>query len=403
MIEDRSFLEPDLIEDPHPYLSRLRTEDPVHWSEHHQGWMLTRYDDVVAAFRDPRLSSARVGSLLPYDLSAEEREDFSPMFRLLANWMVFKDPPDHVHLRRLARFAFTTRIVDGWRPMVAAVVDELIDGLERSGRADFVPSFAYALPATVIAHVIGVPPEDFQEFKASADAIAPLIFGGAVADRRERAKNGLIQLEAYCRRLLARAKRERSETLLGTLSRAEEQGDVLSDDEVIATCILLLFAGHETTTSLLANGLYSLERAPEEKRRLGAEPSLARSAVEELLRYEGPSKGQVRIAVEDLELRGLSVRRGQRVFLVQAAANRDPERFRDPDRLDIGRADNDHLGFGYGLHHCLGAPLARLEGEIALRRLAERLPGLRVTESRPRWRESILARSITSLPVAVSA
>jgi len=403
MIEDLSFLSPELVADPYPYLHRLRAEDPVHWSERHQGWMLTRYDDTAAAFRDPRLSSARVGSLLPYDLSPEDRVEFSPIFRLLANWMVFKDPPEHARLRRLARFAFAGRIVEAWRPMIQRVVDDLIDGLERSGGGDFVSSFAYALPSTVIAHVLGVPPEDFARFKTWADAIAPLVFGEAVEDRRQRAKHGLLELEAYCRSLLARAKRENAETLLGTLSRAEEQGDVLSDDEVVATCILLLFAGHETTTNLLASGVLSLDRAPEEKLRLAADPALAASAVEEFLRYEGPLKMQVRIATEDLELAGRKLGRGQRVFLIQAAANRDPARFADPDRLDLGRRDNDHMAFGYGIHHCLGAPLARLEGQIAFLRLVERLPSLRVTTERPEWRQTILSRSLKSLPVAVGS
>lgn len=401
MIADRSFLDPDLVTDPHPYLHRLRAEDPVHWTDHHQAWLLTRYDDVASAFLDTRLSSERVGSLLPLEPTAEERETFDPIYRMLGNWMVFTDPPAHSRLRRLARAAFTGRTVERMRPIVESVVDALIDDLARRRHVDFVRAFAYPLPATVIAHLLGVPESDLGRLKQWSDDVATIVFGASDrVGRRDRAPRGLVAVERYFRVLLDRYRREPADNLLSDLARAEEKGDVLSSDEVVATCVLLLFAGHDTTANLLATGVFHLDRNPDERWRLRQDRNLAASAVEELLRYDGPTKMQVRIAKEGVELGGKNIRAGQRLLLCQAAANRDPERFAEPDHLDLARSDNDHIAFGLGIHHCLGAPLARLEGQIAFAALAERLPGLRVVES-PEWRPTILGRGLSGLPVSV--
>jgi cytochrome P450 len=404
MIEDRSLLSPELLHDPFPYLRALREEDPVHWSDHHHGWLLTRYADTAAAFLDLRLSSERLGSLLPASPSAEERAAFDLIYRLLGNWMVFQDPPDHARLRRLARAAFTGRMVTRLRPAIEAIVDERIRALQSAQTCDFIRVFAYPLPATVIAKLLGVPPEDLERFRGWSEDIKPLVFGasGAPSARRDRAPQGLRALERYFRDLLDRYQREPADNLLSALSRAEEEDDVLTADEVIATCVLLLFAGHETTTNLLASSCLYLDRNPEERVRLARDPSLAASAVEELLRYDGPSKMMVRIAREDVEIGGRTVHAGQRLMLVQSAANRDPEQFPDPDRLDLSREPNEHLGFGVGIHYCLGAPLARLEAEIALAALAERLPSLRVTAEDVRWQPTMLSRGLESLPVRVA-
>jgi cytochrome P450 len=400
-VEDHSLLSPEIVQDPHPYFHALRARDPVHWSEIHRGWLLTRHDDVGAAFRDLRLSSARVSSLLPYEPSEIERASFAPIWRSLANWMVFKDPPEHAHLRRLARAAFAVRTVESLRPMITRVVDELLDRLETAGQADFVSTFAYPLASTVIANVIGVPAADQQRFRGWSEDVAEFIFGSGRPDRRELGVNGVVQLETYFRELLERARRTDAQTLLGDLARVEETGETLSDDEVVATCAFLLFAGHETTANLIASAVLALSRFPRERERLCREPRLIPSAVEEALRFEGPAKLMVRIATADVEMRGRTIRSGQRVFLVQAAANRDPQRFVDPDRFDAAREDNDHYGFGYGIHHCLGAPLARLEAQIALSRLLERMPRLRVIDDTPRWRRTILMRNLERLHVAV--
>jgi len=403
MSEDCDFLSPELVENPYPYLARLREEDPIHWSQTHQAWVLTRYDDVAAAFLDARLSSQRIGSLLPVEQTREQRASFDPIYRLLGNWMVFQDPPRHARLRGLARRALGPRMIERLRPAIESLVDSLIADLERAGGGDFLRGFAYPLPATVIAKLLGVPQSDLERFRGWSEDILPLVFGATGrTDRRERAIGGLRALEVFFRDLLARYQKEPAENLLTELSLAEEKGDVLSADEVIATCILLLFAGHETTTSLLASGTLHLDRHPAERRKLAARPDLAASAVEELVRYDGPSKMQLRIAREDFELAGRPIRAGQRVMLCQLAANRDPGRFPDPDRLDLEREQNDHLGFGLGIHFCLGAPLARLEAQIAFGALARRLPGLRVTTEHPQWHPNVLGRSLTALAVAVA-
>jgi len=404
MIEDRSLLSPELVANPYPYLRALREQDPVHWSEHHQGWILTRYADNAAAFMDPRLSSERLGSLLPAAPSASEKESFDPIYRLLGNWMVFRDPPVHARLRRLARAAFTGRMVTRLRPAIEALVDERIAALESARECDFIRVFAYPLPATVIANLLGVPPEDLERFRGWSEDIKPLVFGasGARSDRRDRAPVGLRALERYFRDLLDRYQREPADNLLTALSRAEEADDVLTADEVIATCVLLLFAGHETTTNLLASSFLRLHEYPAERERLAADPGLAAGAVEEMLRYDGPSKMMVRMAAKDVEIGGRQIHAGQRVFLLQVAANRDPAQFAEPDRLDFGREPNEHLAFGIGIHYCLGAPLARLEAEIALPALVRRLPRLRVTTDDLRWQPTMLSRGLESLPVALA-
>jgi cytochrome P450 len=422
VIADRSFVSAEVVADPYPYLRALRSEDPVHWSDHHKAWVLTRYDDVSSAFLDERLSSARVRSLLPIEPSEDEREAFAPIVRLLGSWMVFTDPPDHARLRRLARAAFSGRMVERLRPAVEAVVDRLIADIERERRDDFVAAFAYPLPANVIAALLGVPPADHKRFEHWCEEIAPLVFGGHRTRRRDRALESLVALEKYFRHLLDRYREEPSDNLLSafatarcgppfdrdqrerstgdaSLARAEEKGDVLSADEVIGNCVLLLFAGLETTANLLGTGVLHLDRHPDEKRRLIENPRLAPIAVEELLRYDGPSKMQGRIAAEDVEIRGRRIAAGDRVLLCQAAANRDPDRFADPDRLDLGREDNEHLAFGLGMHYCLGAPLARLEAEIAFVALTTRLPNLRVAADSLEWHASVLGRGLKSLPI----
>ena len=351
MIADRSFLSAEVVADPYPYLHALRSEDPVHWSKLHQAWVLTRYDDVSRAFLDERFSSARVGSLLPIEPSNEERDAFAPIVRLLGNWMVFTDPPDHARLRRLARAAFSVRIVERLRPTIESLVERFIADIAREGQVDFVARFASPLPANVIAALLGVPVVDRGRFQRWSEEMAPLVFGGGqTGQRRDRALGSLVALEAYFRDLLDRYRSEPGENLLSALARAEEKGDVLSADEVIGNCVLLLFAGLETTANLLGTGVLHLDRHPEERRRLEANPALAPVAVEELLRYDGPSKMQGRIAAEDVEIRGRRIRAGERVLLCQAAANRDPERFPEPDRLDFDRPDNEHLAFGVGMH-----------------------------------------------------
>jgi cytochrome P450 len=279
-------------------------------------------------------------------------------------------------------------------------VKELIDGLLPIGRADLIRDFAYPIPAVIIAEMLGAPPEDRDRFKAWSDDIMTLVFGAeGVAGRRERAQDGLLQLAEYLNDLVRQFRADPAENLITTLVHAKENDDSLTDEEIVATCTLLLFGGHETTTNLIGNGTLALLRNPDQLADLVANPSLLPMAIEELLRYDGPSKMEVRRAAADIELRGRTIREGDHVYLVQSSANRDGNEFDDPDQLDLRRESNRHLGFGFGLHYCLGASVARLEGSIAIDQVIRCLPNLRTAAEPEHWHPTLISRGMESLPV----
>jgi Cytochrome P450 len=406
-VADVDLLSPEAVADPYPALALLREHDPVHWSTKYRSWFVTRYDDVDEALRDPRFSSDRI---TPYRRAKLDGPDADPgvraAFGVLEDWMVFKDPPDHTRLRKLLSRAFTPRAVDRMRPRVAELADELLDGVlaAGTGRADLIHDYAYPLTASVIAEMLGVPRRDHPRFKDWSDQITGLVFGGmGDPNRHVTGANGMAELTEYLTELVREHERNPADDLLSALISARDEGDALSQDEVISTGVLLLFAGHETTTNLIGSGLLALLRRPDQRALLAADPSLVGSAVDELLRYDGPAKSVARVMAEDVELRGRRLRRGQRVFLCTAAANRDPAVFEAPDRLDITRRQGRHLGFGVGLHYCLGAPLARLEASVAIPRALERLPELAPAEDRLRWHPVLLTRGLIEFPVRFAA
>jgi len=389
----------EAIADPYSTFGRLREEDPVHWNAAHRSWVITRYEDVCAAFGDKRLSSDRVQAVYETKLSVAERATRAPTYAVLSDWMVFKDPPDHTRLRNLVKRAFTPRSIAALEPRISEVVDHVLD-LPPSGEVDVVRNLAYAIPAMVIAEMLGVPAEDRDLFRAWSDDITTLIFDGARTDAdRARAQGGLTSLSEYLGELVRRNRAEPGDNLISALVRAREEDDTLAEHEIVNTCTLLLFGGHETTTNLIANGFLALMREPEQAALLRDDPGLARAAVEELNRYDGPAKMVVRRAGETFELRGRRIDAGRRVLLVQCAANRDPRRFDDPDRLDLRRADNRQLGFGYGIHYCLGAPLARLEAQIAVPRMLARLRDAVLLVDELEYQPVLLTRSLLRLPI----
>jgi cytochrome P450 len=399
-VADDNMLTPGRVADPFPFFADLRRDDPVHWSERYRAWFLLRFDDVWESLRDPRFSSDRIRPIYETKLNDEQRRERGPTFDILQHWMVFNDPPQHTRLRRLVSHAFTPRAVEKLRPRVDSLVTELIEGMRPKGRADLIRDFAYPIPAVIIAEMLGAPPEDRDRFKAWSDDIMILVFGAeGVAERRQRAQDGLLQLAEYLGDLVRKFRADPADNLITTLVHAKENDDSLTDEEIVATCTLLLFGGHETTTNLIGNGTLALLRNPDQKADLVDHPELLASAVEELLRFDGPSKMEVRRAAADIELRGKTIHEGDHVYLIQSSANRDANEFPDPDRLDLRRESNRHLGFGFGLHYCLGASVARLEGSIAIDQVIRCLPSLRPAADPEHWHPTLISRGMESLPV----
>lgn len=389
----------DAIADPYRYFGELRAKDPVHWNERWGGWILTRYDDIVKIYKDPRVSSDRV-SYLSKKLCPAERETLAPSLSILSDWIVFVDPPKHTRLRQLVSKAFGLRRIAELRPRVERLVDTLLEPIVGAGDFDLIADFAYPLPVTVIAELIGVPHEDNDLLNRWSKEIALVIVSALdVDDRHSRSQQALLEFSDYLREFLERRRIEPGDDVISTLIAAKEDGVQLSDEEIIATCSMILFAGHETTTNLIANGVLALLRNPDQLTKLNHDPSLIPSAVEECLRYDCPAKAITRIAGEELEVGGKRIEKGQRMLLVQGAGNRDPDVFPDPDRFDITRDPNPHLAFARGPHFCLGAPLARLEMEVVLERLFRRLPTLRITTEEVKWQPVIITRSLDSLPL----
>jgi cytochrome P450 len=406
-VTDQDLLSPELTEDPFAYFARLRAEDPVHWAEANKAWLLTRYDDVVAAYADPRLSSDRVRPLLGV-LPPQRRAEYGPMLETIGHWMVVTDPPVHTRLRKLANHAFRQQRVNAMGEWIGELVDDLLDDFAAAGRDDFLNRIAYPLPAAVIARMMGAPQEDRDKFQHWSDELALVAFSAGGEDRASRytrALAGVRELQEYLAELIERRRREPGEDMISLLlssaggEGADAEGDHLDDAELMALCSLILFAGHETTTNLLCNALVALDRHPAELARLRDDPSLVNRAVEEVLRFEGPIKIIIRWVVEDHDRDGRPVKAGDRVFLVQQSANRDGGTFADPDRFDIGRATQPlHVGFGRGIHACLGAQLARIEARVALPKILGRLGGVRVL-GEVAWRPNIASRAVTGLRV----
>jgi cytochrome P450 len=384
--------------DPYPVYKRLREENPVHPGPI-GGLVLTRHADCLRVLRHPAASSdERNGELFKaLDAAGEIDHDLADN-----RPFVFLDPPDHTRLRRLVTKAFTPRTVERQRPRVQALVDELLDAVVPTGSIELIEDLAYPLPVQVISEMIGVPPEDHERFKGWSRDLArgldpDFILPPEVLELRNRAVEAFSE---YFLELIAERRRSPQDDLLSALVAAEDEGDRLTEQELLSTLTLLLVAGHETTVNLIANGTLALLRHPAELRRLRDDPSVSRSAVEELLRYDPPVQLTGRVALEDIALDDVTVEAGTFALLLLASANRDPEAFSDPDRVDLGRTDNHHLAFGFGTHFCLGAPLARLEGEIALTTLVRRCPDLALATDELRYKENLILRGLEALPLS---
>jgi cytochrome P450 len=393
--------DPAVLADPFPLYRRMQDEDPAHWSPQLRAWVLTRYDDVKAACLDLTLSSDR---LTPFFAASPEATRMAALQACLTRWMVFRDPPDHTRLRRLAAKVFNVRSINALKPGIEATTQWLLDRIGERERFDFVAEFASPLPVLVIMDMLGVPRDEMARLKGLSDEMA--LFIGSAREARgkyDRAEQATREMMEFFRSLVAARRAKPAADLLSALVHLDDEGERLTEDELVATCVLLLFAGHETTAHHIANGLQALLRFPGELERLRKDPSLAPAAVEELLRYDGPIGAQVRIVQGERELHGRKLKEGDRVFLMMNAANRDPRAFPDPDRVDLGRHGVPHLTFGFGAHICLGFPLARLEGQVALPAVLARWKRIAIAAGQPlKWIDSMVLRGVHSLPLEAS-
>ena len=396
---------PAIRRDPYPTYAHLRAMHPVTRARipiYGESWLVTRYDDVARGLRHPALSSdaRRAGGRAARD----ELDRWMPkVFKVLQRSMVTVDDPDHRRLRNLVHQAFTPRRVERLTADIDAIVDRLLDDLARAKRADLLAAYALPLPLTIIGNMLGVPNAERSKFRRwsaeflEAGAGDPTVFLRQIPNA--------LRLARFFRELIARRRAEPSDDLVTALVQAEEARDRLSEDELVGAIFLLLPAGHETTVNLIGTGVLGLLQFPEQFARLRERPELIDTAIEEILRWGNPVEhGTARYALNDLELAGWTIPKGSVVTLLLASANRDEERFADPDTLDIARDPNRHLAFGLGIHYCLGAPLARLEGRIAIQKLVQRFPDLRLATatSQLRWRDTIAVRGLRALPVAVA-
>ena len=393
----------DFYQNPHAAFHYLRQHAPVYWSDGWGAWVLTRYDDVMQILRRPELfsSAGRVTYLLQ-QLPEDVRAQVQHLERHFAIGLAHSDPPDHTRLRGLLNKVFTPRMGEMWRPRIHAVTQQLIDRAQVSGEVDIIRDIAYPLPATIIAEMIGAAPEDIPLFRDWAADINNLFaLGGRIsAAAAERAQNSLAVMREYIIGLAQARRRQPAKDIIGRLVAAEVEGEQLTINELVSTCVTLFVAGHETTTNLIGNGMYLLLRHPQQLHLLKDQPSLIESAIEEILRCEPSVPRTWRIVRESTVLGDQHIPQGAMVFPILSAANRDPAYFNDPDRFDIQRSSNKHLAFGYGIHFCLGAPLARVEGAIAINILLDQLPGIQMADE-PIWHRDIAIRSLRSLRVTL--
>jgi cytochrome P450 len=393
-------LDPEVLANPYPLFRRLRTEDPVHWDAFLHTWVVTRYADVLEVLHT--FSAERTHT--PEKLNSMGLAQMSPIAQLMVKQMLFMDPPAHTRLRSLASQAFSPARVAVLRSHIREIVNRHLDAVQAKGQMDIIRDLAEPLPGIVTAEMLGVPLGDRHQLKDWSADFAEML--GNFQHNPENAPRMLRTVQdmtAYFRESIRRQKDQPQEGLVHSLMTAEVDGDRLTEEEVVANSIVTMVGGQETTTNLIGNGVLSLLRNPAEMKRLREDISLIPEAIEEMLRYESPSQHTGRLAPADVQLGGRAIHKGQAVMAVMAAANRDPQRFPDPDRFDIGRKDNRHLAFGYAAHFCFGAALARVEGQEALEGILLRLPDLDLEPGRLIWRNNLGLRGLTALPVRFHA
>jgi cytochrome P450 len=398
----KEFFTPEFLRDPYSIYRRYLDGRGVQYIDMHGGvWAVFKHADCSAYLRDPRLSAKRTSALID-EFPPDKQKEFAELARTLSLWMLFFDAPEHTRLRKLMNRGFSPGAIDSIKPLVEKIVDRLLTPLRENRRIDILQQFAHPLPVFVIAEMLSVPESRHQEFVQWSNAIATL-FGNPyrTLDHLVSAQQAIQNLTNYFREAVALRHRHKRNDLLSLLMEIEEDGDVLTEEELYAQCVMLLFGGHETTRNLIGNGLYVLLGHPEQAAELREHPTLIRSAVEELLRYESPVQYTGRMALQDFEFCGIQARRGQEIIFMLGAANRDARQFKEPDTLDLKRGNNPHLAFGAGAHFCIGNQLARLEGQVAILRILQEFPEMRSTPAEAEWLPNFSFRGLRTLPVEV--
>lgn len=404
-LADIDLTSPTFRANPYPVYDQMRTQCPrlLQEQDHYREWHFTRYEDVALVLKDPRFikESARLAEPQAAEASPpHESPERNPLYKMFDNWMLFRDPPDHTRLRSLVNQAFTPRMIERLQPRIAEIADTLLAPLQDQSQFDLISAYAFPLPVIVIAEMLGVPPQDRPLFREWSTAISSTLeFGGVEQATIDHAGVMATEVMTYFRQLVRARRNNPQSDVISSMIAAEEKGTRLTEDELLATCVLLLFAGHETTLNLIGNAVSLLIAHPHIQQLLRETPALMPSAVDEFLRYESPVQLTNRFAAQDMIIAGDTIRRGDNINVFLGAANRDPAVFADPHRLDVQRHPNRHLAFAAGAHFCIGAPLARLEGEVAIAALLSTFPMLQADYTAIDWRQSGVFRGPVTLPI----
>ncbi len=392
----------ETLQDPYPMYARMHEGGPLHlldvdgqWG----AWAIFSHAECSSIAKDPRLSAKRGGQMLALFPPSAQAE-LSELARMLNLWLIFMDAPEHTRLRKLLNKGFAPAAVEGLRPQVEAIVDRMLKPLQSGSEVELMQVFANPMPVRIISEMLGIPQELHDTFVNWSRAIA--VFRGnpeRTVEQARAAQDALIAMTDFFRKTVAERRRNKGNDLISLLIDIEEDGEVLTEDELYAQCIALLFAGHETTRNLIGNGIYALLRHPQETAELRENPAMIRSAVEEILRYESPVQFTARVLKEDIEVCGQRIPKRWSVLCMLGAANRDPRQFKEPNQLNLKRLNNQHLAFSAGPHFCIGNQLARLEGQVALLNLVQRFPKMKLAAAQPRWAATFGFRGLESLPV----
>jgi cytochrome P450 len=392
----------EFLQDPYPAYHRFLEEGRIHYLDYGTGvWAVFHYAECASILKDTRLSNKKSGAVL-LPLPLERRAEFSELSRMLGLWMLLIDPPEHSRLRKLMNKGFSPAVMESLRPQIESIVDQMLEPLRHASEAELMHEIAHPLPVRVIAEMLGVPSTMQDQLVQWSNAIATF-FGNPhrTIEQSQSAQQAVLALTAYFRDVVVERRKQRGNDLISLLLEIEEDGEVLTEEELYAQCVMLLFGGHETTRNLIGNGMHALLQYPEELSKLREQPEMIRTALEELLRYVSPVQYASRIVKEELEIGGVSLRRGDIILVMLGAANRDPQQFKDPDHLNLARLNNAHLAFGAGGHFCIGNQLARLEGQVAILRMVQQFPRMRLTEQKPEWAPNFILRGLKVLPVSI--